>query len=92
METAPVGPAWGRDPRKAAFMPHSVGGTPSGPFEIGCNDLHPVGCAETLCGNSVSDLVVTAMEHGAAVHGFTAVWYSRERRDSMAAAITRGMG
>jgi len=38
------------------------------------------------------DVVALACEHGARVHGFTAVWYSPQRLAVMTAAVTLPSG
>ena len=61
-------------------------------FELCCADVHPQGCAEMLYARDSSDLVDVAREHGARVHGFTPVWYSRQRLASIAAVISHSDG
>jgi hypothetical protein len=55
-------------------------------------DAHPTGCEAVLGAERAGDVVALACEHGALVHGFTAVWYRPERVAVIAAAVTRGGG
>jgi hypothetical protein len=45
-------------------------------LRLRCCDVHPVGCEVDMHSSSVSGLVERACNHGAAAHGFTAVWYT----------------
>lgn len=56
--------------------------------EVRCADVHPVRCNETLRASSVKELTDHVRAHGAGVHGFTPVWYSRERIAAIAEACT----
>jgi len=61
-------------------------------FELPCAAAHPVGCAAVLRAGRADDVVALACEHGARVHGFTAVWYSPQRLAVMTAAVTLPSG
>jgi Protein of unknown function (DUF1059) len=54
-----------------------------------CADVHSAGCNRELRARRPEDVVELAREHGAVVHGFTAVWYSKQRLATIAAAIGR---
>lgn len=58
------------------------------PVELACRQLHPVRCGKLLQANSPAELITVAMEHGAWAHGFTPVWYSKDRQDAMREAVT----
>jgi predicted small metal-binding protein len=47
--------------------------------EVRCADVHPVQCNVALHASSNEALTDRVRAHGASVHGFTPVWYSRER-------------
>lgn len=59
------------------------------PIELACESLHPVRCAAYFNASSPVSLVEVAMEHGARVHGFTPVFYSQNRQDTMLAVVMR---
>ena len=61
---------------------------PDSNFQLRCADVLPVRCDVSWRSASRDDLVPLACAHGASVHGFTPVWYSRERIDVMKAAVT----
>jgi hypothetical protein len=69
-----------------------AGSSSSGEFEMGCERFHPTRCSWSLHANSVPNMVEAAMTHGALVHGFTPVFYSRERQAGMAAEAARHVG
>jgi hypothetical protein len=47
--------------------------------EVRCGDVHPVCCEVALRASNHVALIDRVRAHGASVHGFTPVWYSRER-------------
>jgi predicted small metal-binding protein len=47
--------------------------------EVRCADVHPVRCNVALRASSNEALTERVCAHGATVHGFTPVWYSRDR-------------
>jgi predicted small metal-binding protein len=53
--------------------------------EVRCADVHPVQCEVALRASSNEALTDRVRAHGASVHGFTPVWYSRERITRIAA-------
>jgi hypothetical protein len=53
--------------------------------EVRCADVHPVQCKVELRASSNGALTDCVRAHGASVHGFTPVWYSRERITRIAA-------
>jgi predicted small metal-binding protein len=63
------------------------------PREVRCADVHPVRCTVTFRASSSEPLTDRIRDHGARVHGFTPVWYSRERiaviAEACASAIRR---
>jgi predicted N-formylglutamate amidohydrolase len=61
--------------------------TPEEPHtcEVRCADVHPVQCRVALRASSNRALTDRVRAHGASVHGFTPVWYSRERMAEIAA-------
>jgi len=56
-------------------------------FELRCAQVHPFGCEELFSATSVGDVVACACAHGARVHGFTPVFYSRERLAAMTDSV-----
>lgn len=56
-------------------------------FELRCDAVHPVRCDATFRSSIRAEVLAEARAHGAD-HGFTAVWYSFERLDAMADAVT----
>lgn len=62
--------------------------TPGPGFQLRCADVLAVCCDASWRATSREALVHLACAHGASVHGFTPVWYSRERVDAMYAAVT----
>jgi uncharacterized protein DUF1059 len=72
---------------RSAAVPASAPGLGTGDFELRCSDVHPTGCNRKLRAQRPDDLVELAREHGALVHGFTPVWYSKQRLATIAAAI-----
>lgn len=61
--------------------------TPDLGFQLRCADVLPVCCDVSWRSARRDDLVPLACAHGAIVHGFTPVWYSRKRIDGMKAAV-----
>jgi hypothetical protein len=59
-------------------------------LELRCHDVHPLACAEVWRSSDAEQLIDSARAHGASAHGFTPVWYSRERVAAMTGAITGG--
>ena len=57
-------------------------------FELRCAEVHPFGCQEVLSATSPSSLVECVCAHGARVHGYTPVFYDRERLAAITAAVT----
>lgn len=53
--------------------------------EVLCADVHPVQCEVAFRASSTEALTDSVRAHGASVHGFTPVWYSRERIARIAA-------
>jgi hypothetical protein len=53
--------------------------------EVRCADVHPVQCKVALRASSYEALTDRVRAHGAIAHGFTPVWYSRERISRIAA-------
>ena len=47
--------------------------------EVCCADVYPVRCNVALRASSDQALIDRVRAHGASVHGYTPVWYSRER-------------
>ena len=56
--------------------------------EVRCADVHPVHCTVALRASSNEALTDRVRAHGASVHGFTPVWYSRERIAAITEAST----
>ena len=56
--------------------------------EVRCADVHPVRCNVALRASTDEALTDRVRAHGASVHGFTAVWYSRERVAAITGAST----
>ena len=56
--------------------------------EVRCADVHPVRCNVALRASSDEALTDRVRAHGASVHGFTPVWYSRERIAAITDAST----
>jgi predicted small metal-binding protein len=56
--------------------------------EVRCADVHPVRCNVALRASSNEALSDRVRAHGARVHGFTPVWYSRERIAAITEACT----
>ena len=59
-----------------------------GPITANCESLHEVRCDTHFTANTPSEIVVLAAQHGANVHGFTPVYYSRAKLDAMVATVT----
>jgi hypothetical protein len=60
-----------------------------GCFRLRCAEVHPVHCDVALESSSRTEVVARICAHGASAHGYTPVWYSPSRLDSMAAAVIR---
>jgi predicted small metal-binding protein len=56
--------------------------------EVLCADVHPVRCNVALRASTNEALAARIRDHGASVHGFTPVWYSRERIAAIADACS----
>ena len=56
--------------------------------EVRCADVHPVRCNMALSASTDEALTDRVRAHGASVHGFTPVWYSRERIAAITNAST----
>lgn len=56
--------------------------------EVRCADVHPVRCNVALRASSDEVLTDRVRDHGASVHGFTPIWYSRERIAAIKKAST----
>ena len=56
--------------------------------EVRCEDVHPVRCDVALRASGNQALTARVRAHGASVHGFTPVWYSRERIAAITEAST----
>ena len=56
--------------------------------EVRCADVHPVRCDVALRASTRHVLSDRVRAHGAIVHGFTPVWYTRDRMDSISEAYT----
>ena len=56
--------------------------------EVRCADVHPVRCNVALRASSYEALTDHVRAHGSSVHGFTPVWYSRERLAAITEACT----
>jgi predicted small metal-binding protein len=56
--------------------------------EVCCADVHPVRCNAALRASSNEALTDRVRAHGSSVHGFTPVWYSRERLAAITEACT----
>ena len=62
---------------------------PQRSFELRCADVHPCDCDMVLTGATPSDAVEAAREHGMRVHGFTPVFYRRERIAEMSSVVSQ---
>ena len=56
--------------------------------EVRCADVHPVHCDVALRASNDEALTDRVRAHGARVHGFTPIWYSRERIAAITDACT----
>ena len=72
---------------RSAAVPTSAPGFGTWDFELRCADVHPTGCNRKLRAQRTEDVVELARHHGALVHGFTPVWYSKRRLATIAAAV-----
>jgi hypothetical protein len=61
-------------------------------FELRCAHARPAGCAAVLRAGRAGEVVACTREHGARVHGFTAVWCGPQRLGLIAAVVTRPGG
>ena len=73
-----------------APLPGTTGPVAASPIELRCAEVHPFGCGceEVLSATSPSSLVECVCAHGARVHGYTPVFYDRERLAAITAAVT----
>ncbi len=64
----------------------------SGSFEMRCDELQPVRCDELLRADSSALMVAVARKHGEQAHGYTPLWYDKDRLTAMAAAVASHLG
>ena len=57
-------------------------------LEVRCEDVHPVRCDVAFRASGDQALTDRVRAHGASAHGFTPVWYSRERIAAITEACT----
>jgi predicted small metal-binding protein len=58
-------------------------------YAVTCGDVHPVRCNVMLRASNGGTLTDRVRAHGASAHGFTPVWYTRERIIAISGACAK---